>query len=121
MDEYWCYLVVIWCASSWCNYCVLEFEQRVIVKGVIFTVSEIVFTVVIAECVNRYVRDNSIMSESVLLTSVHVLYRHQCTCIILLWHSVLYMIVVNFRESDGPVFHGVCLLVWLTIIVVPSL
>ena len=103
MDEYWCYLVVIWCASSWCNYCVLEFEQRVIVKGVIFTVSEIVFTVVIAECINRYVRDNSIMSESVLLT------------------SVLYMIIVNFSESDGPVFHGVCLLVWLTIIVVPSL
>ena len=65
-------------------YCVLEIAQSVTVKGVIFTVSEIVFTVVVAECGSRVCQRCSIMLESVLLTSVQVLYRHQCTCIILL-------------------------------------
>ena len=60
MHVYWYYFVVLWCASSWYNYCVLLIKQSVTVKGVIITVS-----------------------ESGLLTYVHVLYRHQCTCIIL--------------------------------------
>ena len=35
------------------------------------------FAIVIAECGNRCVRGDSLLLESVLLKSVHILYRHQ--------------------------------------------
>ena len=35
------------------------------------------FIVVIAECDNRCVRGDGLLLESALLTSVHILYRHQ--------------------------------------------
>ena len=83
MDVYWCYLMVIWCASSWCIYCVLEIEQCHCKRCDFYCVRKL-FTVVIAECGNKCVRGSSLMLESVLLTSVQVLYKYQCTCIIIL-------------------------------------
>ena len=35
------------------------------------------FIDVVAECGNRCVRGNSMVRESVVLTTVHILYRHQ--------------------------------------------
>ena len=64
MYMYWCYVVLIVCASSWCTYCV-----SLCVRGL--------FIVVIAECVNRCVRDDGLLLENVLLTPVNILCRHQ--------------------------------------------
>ena len=67
---YWCYVVLVICASSWCVYCILQIVQSV-------TVCQRLFIVVIAECGNRCVRGDGPLFESVLLTTVHMLYIHQ--------------------------------------------
>ena len=50
----------------------------------------------IAECGNRCVRGDSLLLESVLLTSVHILYRHQYYNTFVAYYTCM------FVKSDGP-------------------
>ena len=59
---------------------------------------QILFIFVIAECGNLCVRGDGPLFESVLLTTVHMLYRHNSIILC----NVAYYTCNNFDESDGP-------------------
>ena len=57
------------CFELVCLLCTINSAVSLCVRGL--------FIVVIGECGNRCVRGDGPLFESVLLTSVHILYRHQ--------------------------------------------